>query len=125
MDRRLDTERPFRGNRPLFVLSSRFQSRSAQLSSVHRAAYSCAMNPLPNEWEINHRAISAAVTRGRFVSGNYFSTLLFQDAEGYRREDLSEQAWQTRNENIRPFSFWKSRFEPVPAKPAEPVPREN
>jgi len=83
------------------------------------------MNPLPNEWAIKHRANYCAVTQRPFVSGEYFYTLLFHDAEGYRREDLSEQAWQNRNENIRPFSFWKSRFEPVPAKPAEPVPREN
>jgi len=38
---------------------------------------------------------------------------------------LSEEAWQSRNENIRPFSFWKSRYEPLPPKPAEPVPKES
>ncbi len=58
-------------------------------------------------------------------SCEYFYTLLYHNADGYRREDLSEEAWQNRNENIRPFSFWKSRYEPLPPKPAEPVPKEN
>src|SRR5438046_8790107 len=83
------------------------------------------MNPLPNEWAIKHRADSCAVTQRPFVAGEHFYTLLYHGADWYRREDLSEQAWQNRNENIRPFSFWKSRYEPLPTKPAEPVPKEN
>jgi hypothetical protein len=83
------------------------------------------MNPLPNEWAIRHRADSCAVTRRPFVPGEYFYTLLYHGADGYRREDLSEEAWQNRNENIRTFSFWRSRYEPLPAKSLEPLPREN
>ena len=63
------------------------------------------MNPLANEWAIKHRADSCAVTQRPFVPGEYFYTLLYHGADGYRREDLSEEAWQTRNENIRPFHF--------------------
>src|SRR5437016_5913708 len=83
------------------------------------------MNPLSNEWAIKHRADSCAATHRPFVPGEYFYTLLYHDADGCRREDLSEEAWQNRNENIQPFSFWKSRYEPLPPKPAEPVPKEN
>jgi hypothetical protein len=83
------------------------------------------MNPLSNEWAIKHRADLCAVTRRPFVAGEYFYTLLYHDADGYRREDLSEEAWLNRNENIRPFSFWKSRYEPLRPKPDEPVPKEN
>jgi tRNA-dihydrouridine synthase len=83
------------------------------------------MNPLPNEWAITHRADACASTHRPFVAGEYFYTLLYHSADGYRREDLSEEAWQNRNENIQPFSFWKSRYEPLPSKPAEPLPREN
>src|SRR5579885_1275129 len=83
------------------------------------------MNPLPNEWVIKHRSDVCAVTRRPFVPGEYFYTLLFHEADGYRREDLSEEAWRTRNENIRPFSFWRSRFEPLPTPAPEPLPREN
>lgn len=83
------------------------------------------MNPLPSEWVIRHRADACAVTHRSFVPGEYFYTLLFHDADGYRREDLSEEAWQSRNQNIRPFSFWKSRFEPLPVAAPEPLAREN
>jgi hypothetical protein len=83
------------------------------------------MNALPNEWAITHRADACAVTHRPFVPGEYFYTLLYHGANGYRREDLSEEAWQNRNENIRPFSFWKSRYEPAPPKPTEPLAREN
>jgi hypothetical protein len=83
------------------------------------------MNPLPNEWAIKHRADACAVTHRPFAPGEYFYTLLFHDADGYRREDLSEEAWRNRNENIRPFSFWKSRYEPLSAPSAEPLPKEN
>jgi hypothetical protein len=83
------------------------------------------MNPLANEWAIKHRADACASTHRPFSPGEYFYTLLFRDAEGFRREDLSEEAWQNRNENIRPFSFWKSRYEPAPAEPAETLGKEN
>jgi hypothetical protein len=41
---------------------------------------------------------------------NTFHTLLFRDGEGFRREDISEEAWANRNENIEPFSFWRSKW---------------
>jgi hypothetical protein len=83
------------------------------------------MNPLPNEWAIKHRADACAVTHRPFAAAECFYTLLFHDAGGYRREDLSEEAWLNRNENIRPFSFWKSRYEPLSASPPEPLAKEN
>src|ERR1700751_4683539 len=83
------------------------------------------MNPLPNEWAIKHRADCCAVTQRPFVPGEYFYTLLYHGTDGYRREDLSEEAWQNRNENIRQFSFGKPRSEPLPPKVSEPVPKEN
>ena len=83
------------------------------------------MNPLPDEWAIKQRANACAVTHRPFAAGEYFYTLLFHDADGYRREDLSEEAWRKRNENIQPFSFWKSRYEPLSAAPVEPLPKEN
>ena len=82
------------------------------------------MNPLPTEWAIKQRADACAVTHRPFAAGEYFYTLLFHDADGYCREDLSEAAWRNRNENIQPFSFWKSRYEPLP-RSSEPLAREN
>jgi hypothetical protein len=83
------------------------------------------MNPLVNEWAIKHRADVCAVTQRPFQPGEYFYTLLFRDADGFRREDLSEEAWSNRNENIQPFSFWKTRYEPLPVESPEPLGKEN
>jgi hypothetical protein len=83
------------------------------------------MNSLANEWPIKHRADACVVTQRPFVSGEQFYTLLFREGDGFRREDLSEEAWASRNENIRPFSFWKSRYEPPPATPPEPIAKES
>src|SRR3954466_13242400 len=83
------------------------------------------MNPLANEWPIKHRADACAVTNRRFEPGEQFYTLLFREGAQYRREDLSEEAWSSRNENIQPFSFWKTRYEPPPAAPPEPLAKEN
>ena len=82
-------------------------------------------NPLANDWAIKHRSDVCTATQRPFEPGEYFYTLLFRDAEGFRREDLTEQAWATRNENIQPFSFWRSKFEPAPAAPPEPLAKEN
>jgi len=82
------------------------------------------MNPLPNDWAIKERADACAATQRPFQEGEDFYTLLFRDADGFRREDLSEDAWKNRNENIQPFSFWKTRYEPLPESP-EPLAKEN
>src|SRR4051812_46311820 len=83
------------------------------------------MNPLANEWEIQHRSDVCSQPQRQFAEGEHFYTLLFRDAGGFRREDLSEEAWMSRNDNIRPFSFWKSRYEPAPPEPPEPLAQEN
>jgi hypothetical protein len=84
------------------------------------------MNPtLANEWPIKHRADACARTGQPFQAGEQFYTLLFREGDGFRREDLSEEAWARRNENIRPFSFWKTRYEPPPAAPPETLAKES
>ena len=83
------------------------------------------MNPLADEWSIQHRAEACAASGRPFAAGENFYTLLFRDGDGFRRQDLSEEAWQQRNENLQPFSFWRARFEPPPAAPPEPLPKEN
>ncbi|HEY0369447.1 MAG TPA: hypothetical protein VGC85_07605 [Chthoniobacterales bacterium] len=83
------------------------------------------MNPLANDWPIKHRADACSVTNRPFEPGEQFYTLLFRDGGGYRREDLSEEAWSSRNENIQPFSFWKSRYEPPPPAPPEALAKES
>lgn len=73
---------------------------------------------MTQEWTIQSRAEKCAATDEPFQDGEYFYTLLFDDKDGLRREDLTEAAWKARNDNIQPFSFWRSKFEvPPPAAP--------
>jgi hypothetical protein len=83
------------------------------------------MNPLANEWAIKPRSDVCTATHRPFVAGEHFYTLLFREGDGFRREDLSEEAWAARNENIQPFSFWKTRYDPLPPAPPDPLPKEN
>jgi len=80
---------------------------------------------MAGEWDIKGRSGKCAVTGQDFQAGEYFYTLLFHDKEGFRRTDLSEEAWRQRNDNIQPFSFWRSKFEPPPALQPEPLARET
>ena len=83
------------------------------------------MNLLADEWSIQHRSEVCAVTGRPFAEGENFYTLLFRDGDGFRRQDLSQEAWQKRNENLQPFSFWRATFEPPAPEPPEPLPKEN
>jgi hypothetical protein len=83
------------------------------------------MNLLADEWSIQHRSEVCAVTARPFAEGENFYTLLFRDGDGFRRQDLSQEAWEQRNENLQPFSFWRARFEPPAPEPLEPLPKEN
>jgi hypothetical protein len=77
------------------------------------------------DWTIQHRGDRCAATGEPFREGAYFYTLLFYEKGEFRREDLSESAFKARNENIQPFSFWRSRYEP-PAQPApEPLGKQT
>ena len=77
------------------------------------------------DWEIKSRAHQCSRTGREFVEGEFFYTLLIREGEGFRREDLSEEAWKERNDNIQPFSFWRSKYDPPAPPPAEPLPRDN
>ena len=79
---------------------------------------------LTPEWSIQSRAHQCAATGTAFQDGEPFYTLLFHDKEGYRREDLSEAAFAARNENIQPFSLWRSKFETPPAV-VEPLAKQT
>lgn len=80
---------------------------------------------MEGEWEIKSRARFCARTGKPFEEGECFYTLLFRDGDGFRREDLSEKAWRERNENIQPFSFWRSKYEAPQPPPSEPLRKED
>lgn len=77
------------------------------------------------DWEIKSRAHVCARTGREFLPGDTFYTLLIREGDGFRREDLSEEAWESRNDNILPFSFWRSKYEPPAPPPPEPMPRDD
>lgn len=80
---------------------------------------------MAQDWEIKSRADCCAVTSKPFEDGEFFYTLLYSGKEGFSRQDLSEEAWEQRNDNIQPFSFWRSKFEVPPPAPPEPLAKES
>ena len=73
------------------------------------------------DWTIQSRSGRCAITGRDFAEGEFFYTLLFRERAGFRREDLSEEAWKERQADFaapQPYSFWRSKFEPpAPAAP--------
>ncbi|MDD5201212.1 MAG: hypothetical protein PHC88_15585 [Terrimicrobiaceae bacterium] len=80
---------------------------------------------MQNDWEIKARSHACNATGREFGEGEYFYTLLFRDETGYRREDLSEDAWRARNDNLQPFSFWRTKYEAPPLPAPEPLKKND
>jgi len=75
---------------------------------------------MQSEWSIQSRSGRCGVTGRDFAEDELFYTLLFRERAGFRREDLSEEAWKERQADPaakQPYSFWRAKFEP-PAPPA-------
>jgi hypothetical protein len=77
------------------------------------------------DWEIKARAHQCAKSEEPFTDGAIIYTLLYRDRNGFRREDVLEHAWLEMKDRIKPFSFWKSRYEVPPPPAPEPVPKES
>lgn len=78
------------------------------------------------EWSIQTRGEACSATGVAFAAGEVFHTLLYYDKEGLRREDLCQAALAARPEDApKPFSQWRSKFEPPPAKPPEPLGKQS
>jgi hypothetical protein len=74
-----------------------------------------------NDWNIKPRSETCSVTGRPFVeSDTLYSSLFWKDGQ-YERIDLCHEAWEQRNENLQPLSFWKSVFVPAPAAEPEPL----
>jgi hypothetical protein len=78
------------------------------------------------EWTIQSRGDRCAATGVEFSDGEYFYTLLFEEKDGFRREDVSEAAFQARPADApAPFSFWKSKYEVAPPPPPEALGKQT
>jgi hypothetical protein len=77
------------------------------------------------DWEIRKRSDLCTATQRPFEEGEFFYTALYREGDGFRREDVSEEAWAARGEEPRPFSFWRSKFEMPPPPPPEPLAKQD
>jgi hypothetical protein len=83
---------------------------------------------LTSTWQIQRRAHHCAATNTPFAEGDVLYSLLFQEKQGLRREDLCEAAWKARQPDIIPYYYWKSKYEkPATTASANPeaMPREG
>lgn len=77
---------------------------------------------MQTDWTIQGRSDRCTVTGHEFQEGEFFYTLLFRERAGFRREDVSEDAWKERQaageRQEQPYSFWRTKYEPpAPAAP--------
>ena len=76
---------------------------------------------IQQDWLIQGRARRCARTGREFTEGETIYSLLHREGEGLRREDFSEEGWEElRTHAGTPFSFWRSKFEPLPPADARP-----
>lgn len=77
------------------------------------------------DWEIRKRSDTCTLTQRPFQDGEFFFTALYREGSGFRREDISEDAWASLPPEPRPFSFWRSKFELPPPPPPEPLAKQD
>jgi len=78
------------------------------------------------EWTIQARAHECAATGKSFTDGESFYALLFDEPAGFRREDLSEEAFKARPDDAaQPFSFWRMKYTPPPPPAPEPLGKQT
>ena len=64
-----------------------------------------------------------------FAAGEFFHTLLYRERDdALSRRDVSAEGWRQLKADKslpRPFSFWRSKFAPPPAKAPEALPKAD
>jgi len=78
-----------------------------------------------SDWNICKRSDVCTATQHPFEEGETFYTALYREGDGFRRADVTEDAWAALPEEPRPFSFWKSKFELPPPPPPEPLAKQD
>jgi hypothetical protein len=80
---------------------------------------------IPQEWNIQPRALCCAVSGEPFAKGDrVYSALYWRDGQ-YARVDLNARSWQARNENIAPVSAWQTDFVPPAPPPPEALAKND
>ena len=80
---------------------------------------------LTQEWNIQPRAVVCARTGEPFAKGDrVYSALYWRDGK-YERIDVTQAAWEARNDNIEPLSAWQADFVPPPPAPVEALRKDD
>ena len=77
------------------------------------------------DWDIRKRSEVCTLTQRPFREGEFFYTAIFREGDGFRREDICDEAWSARPSEPAPFSFWRSKFELPPPPPPEPLAKQD
>jgi hypothetical protein len=78
------------------------------------------------EWTIQSRAHQCAVSGQPFEEDEVFYTLLYLNGGEFRREDVCDAVFRSRDANApEPFSFWKTKYQKPPAAPVEAVTKQT
>ncbi len=77
------------------------------------------------DWEIRRRSDLCTVTQRPFTEGEFFYTALYREADGFRREDVCEEARPSLPADPPPFSLWRAKFEMPPPPPPEPLGKQD
>ena len=83
---------------------------------------------MQQDWNIKSRSAVCDATGKPFAEGEIFYTALFRAGDGFRRIDLSEEAWNARAADPSAatiYSSWRSRFEPPAPPPPETLRRDD
>jgi hypothetical protein len=81
---------------------------------------------MQQDWSLQSRGHQCTATEKPFEDGEFFYTLLFDEKTGYRREDLSEEAYKSRPADAQqPFSFWRSKYTPPPPPAPETLAKQT
>lgn len=83
---------------------------------------------MTEHWNIKSRSTFCAESGRQFAEGEPFYTALFADeeTESFERRDFSEDAWNKVGESLKPYSFWRTKFEaPPPAEDKDVVKKET
>lgn len=74
---------------------------------------------LERQWKLASRKHACSHTEESFTEGQPFYTAIFWDLEDgdFRREDYCEEAWEKLSVGLKPFSYWRSLYEPPCADP--------
>ena len=77
------------------------------------------------DWEIRKRSDTCTLSQRPFREGEFFYTAIFREGDGFRREDVSEEAWASRPGGETPVAFWRAKFELPPPPPPEPLAKQD